>query len=390
MASSTCRPWIARGIARVTLQVVALITLATVVQPRVGSAGINLTGNWYVTSDDFRPPDTWFFDQSGSSLMGTGGTGSIDSATGAFTMTFQAPPAICAALTEASTDAAGKTFVGTATLHLPGPCNTCACSVSTVLQLRGSRSPCGNGVVDAGEQCDDGNLGRLGDCCALGCTLRLDGESCSDGLFCNGQETTCLGGVCQRGTSPCPFQCDETTDTCVRGCGSAPASCRTAQRSRLAVKNESDDAKDTLGWKWTQGESTSQVDFADPTSGTDYALCIFAGVPPRLIGQAVVPADASKWSIGGSTGFKYKDAAATAGGITRISLKGSTVNKSKLQVTGKGSGLPDLPLPVIAPPPQPAVIVQLVNETTEVCWGASFSSSQLLKNETDQLKARNP
>jgi hypothetical protein len=176
----------------------------------------------------------------------------------------------------------------------------------------------------------------------------------------------------------------------VRGCGSAPAACRSAQRSRLAVKNESDDTKDTLGWKWTQGESTSQAEFADPTSGTDYALCIFAGVPPSLIGKAVVPADASKWSISGSTGFKYKDAAATAGGIIRIALKGSAVNKSKLQVTGKGSGLPDLPLPLIAPPRTPPVIVQLVNETTGVCWGASYSSSQLLRNETEQLKARIP
>jgi hypothetical protein len=31
------------------------------------------------------------------------------------------------------------------------------------------------------------------------------------------------------------------------------------KRSRLVVKNESDDGKDRLAWKWTQGESTSQT-----------------------------------------------------------------------------------------------------------------------------------
>jgi hypothetical protein len=133
------------------------------------------------------------------------------------------------------------------------------------------------------------------------------------------------------------------------------------------------------------GESTSQAEFADPTNATDYALCIFSGHPPTLIGQGVVSADGSKWSIAGSTGFTYKDPAATAAGITKISLKGSTVNKSKLQVAGKGSALPDLPLPVTAP-----VTVQLVNETTEICWGASYAASELLKNQTDQLKAKSP
>jgi hypothetical protein len=40
--------------------------------------------------------------------------------------------------------------------------------------------------------------------------------------------------------------------------------------------------------------------------------------------------------------------------------------------------------------PHPPVTVQLVNEITELCWGASYPASQLLKNETDQLKARSP
>jgi cysteine-rich repeat protein len=374
----------------VTLQVVALITLATVVQPRVGSAAVDLNGDWYSTADPFSPATLVHVTQTGSTLqVGLAGMGTIDSATGAFMLTFQgSPPQQCGAQFQGQADPAGNTFLGTGSIFFTPPdCHSifCACSGSTPAELRGSRSPCGNGVIDAGEECDDGNLGRAGDCCALGCTLRPDGASCSDGLFCNGQETTCQGGVCQLGAPPCPFQCDESTDTCVSGCPAVPLSCRTAQRSRLVVKHANDPGKDALSWKWTQGESTSQAEFADPTSGTDYALCVFSGLPPTLLGQAGVPADGTKWSITGSTGFKYKDAAGTAAGITKISLKGSTVNKSKMQVTGKGSALPDLPLPVTAP-----VTVQLVNLTTQLCWGASYPTSQLLKNEADQLKARIP
>jgi hypothetical protein len=54
-----------------------------------------------------------------------------------------------------------------------------------------------------------------------------------------------------------------------------------------------------------------------------------------------------------------------------------------MRVRGKGAALPVLPLPVTAP-----LTVQLVNADNELCWGSSFSDSQLLENETGQLKAR--
>jgi hypothetical protein len=52
---------------------------------------------------------------------------------------------------------------------------------------------------------------------------------------------------------------------------------------------------------------------------------------------------------------------------------------------GKGAGLPFIPLPVPAP-----VTVQLFNATTGLCWGATFQGSQVLKNDTGQLKAKAP
>ena len=57
---------------------------------------------------------------------------------------------------------------------------------------------CGNGVVDPGEQCDDGNVAD-GDCCSATCQLDAAGTECSDGDACTLGDTCnatggCLGG----------------------------------------------------------------------------------------------------------------------------------------------------------------------------------------------------
>jgi cysteine-rich repeat protein len=63
---------------------------------------------------------------------------------------------------------------------------------------------CGNGIVTAGEQCDDGNH-VAGDCCSPACTLEAKGASCADdGNECTSD--TCDGaGTCQHvpNTAPC-------------------------------------------------------------------------------------------------------------------------------------------------------------------------------------------
>jgi hypothetical protein len=174
--------------------------------------------------------------------------------------------------------------------------------------------------------------------------VRPDGSDCSDGFFCNGQETTCQSGVCQRGAPPCPLRCDEVDDTCLSGCPYTPGICRAADTSRLLVKNDANDGKHKLVWKWTQGAATSQTEFADPTSATDYALCIYDDTG-RGLATIVIPADATKWRTVNTSGFKYKDPAATAAGITKVLLAGSTQDKSKVQVAGKGPALPYVPMP---------------------------------------------
>jgi len=58
---------------------------------------------------------------------------------------------------------------------------------------------CGDGVVGAGEQCDDGaRNGATDGCCGRDCRARTNGEFCSDGSACTYDEA-CTSGVCGGG-----------------------------------------------------------------------------------------------------------------------------------------------------------------------------------------------
>ncbi len=71
---------------------------------------------------------------------------------------------------------------------------------------------CGNGRVDAGEQCDDGNA-TSGDCCAPDCT--------AEDLGSQGACDTGRPGVCQAGT----MQCVSGRLMCLQTTGAAPEVC---------------------------------------------------------------------------------------------------------------------------------------------------------------------
>jgi cysteine-rich repeat protein len=108
--------------------------------------------------------------------------------------------------------------------------------------------PCGNGIVDPGEQCDDGNTVD-GDCCSSTCQFEAAGapcaadtnlctndvcngagacthpnntDPCDDGLFCTVNDA-CSGGSCTGTPRNCSSAgdqcnasvCDEASDACV-------------------------------------------------------------------------------------------------------------------------------------------------------------------------------
>lgn len=84
---------------------------------------------------------------------------------------------------------------------------------------------CGNGVVESGEECDDGN-NLSGDCCSPTCTIDSNGTPCSDGVFCNGSDS-CSSGVCSvHAGNPCPGP--DGDGNCSESCDEGNASCTAA------------------------------------------------------------------------------------------------------------------------------------------------------------------
>ena len=208
-------------------------------------------------------------------------------------------------------------------------------------------APCGDGNSDPGEQCDDGNSDN-GDCCSSTCQYEANGTPCADNTVCNGAEVCHGAGTCQAGTA---LNCSDldpcTQDSCdpVDGCesvGGPRGGCLTAQKSLLLLKQKGG-SKDKLVWKWIKGAQLEQSNLADPTLGTGYALCVYAGTANGLIAGASLP-PGTGWSPVGSSGYKFKGT--SPNGLTKAILKGGAAGKSKALAKGKGASLPDPTLPL--------------------------------------------
>jgi hypothetical protein len=249
----------------------------------------------------------------------------------------------------------------------------------------GTECRAASGECDVAEQCD----GVSASCPANG--FVSDGTSCTDdGLFCSGDET-CQGGSCVSGGDPCTVgSCNESSDQClVAGCQTGPlAGCRQAIKSIFLVKDNGTDSKDQLIFKWIKGDQTDKVDFGDPTTTTDYNLCIYSNTTEDLVGGAQVAPSALLWSEN-TKGYKYKDSGGTQSGIQKIIVKAGAQGKAKTLVKGKGTNLPDLPpaanssLDLDLP-----VRVQLVNSDSGVCFEGTFDTGDIRKNEPGKFKGK--
>jgi cysteine-rich repeat protein len=184
-------------------------------------ADIDASGQWFLQSSSFPvAPTVETWTQVGTTLTTDNGwTGTIDPASGDFSMTVPAGP--CGNSSRAGTVAADAlSLMGVETV-VTGP----MCHPFSYL-ITGSRYECGNGTVDPAEQCDDDNNAN-GDGCDPFCKF----ENCS----------TCDDG------NPC------TIDTCdgAMTCGAQLAdvrSCRSAGKSKLVVKTSATGSSDKLTW----------------------------------------------------------------------------------------------------------------------------------------------
>jgi hypothetical protein len=144
-----------------------------------------------------------------------------------------------------------------------------------------------------------------------------------------------------------------------------------------------------LHWNWTHGPTTSTADFGDPTTDTDYALCLYdeAAGAWSLALEAAAPAAGTCsgkpcW-VAEKTGFKYASEDGAPQGLVALTLDaGTEVGKGRIGAKGLP---PHLLLPALPLHEDPTVTVQLRNSAGG-CWGADFSTAT--KNDPAQFRAK--
>jgi cysteine-rich repeat protein len=225
---------------------------------------------------------------------------------------------------------------------------------------------CGDGDLDGGEECDDGNLAD-GDCCSAACQLEATLGSCDDSDPCT--QDSCGTAGCLNDAAPAPV-CDED-----------------AGKASLLL----DAAKHKASFAWQKG-TVAFADLGTPTDAADYALCLYSydGALARLD----VPAGGTCsgrdcWRQTGKpatpTGFVYKDRLAASDGVRSLALKAHDAGRAKLSLAARGGAVPALDLGTagLAAP----VTAQLVHEGG-ACWGASFEAADTKKSDASVFKAQ--
>ena len=236
---------------------------------------------------------------------------------------------------------------------------------------------CGNGVLNPGEVCDDGNT-QDGDCCSSTCL-----NAAPNGVAC-AAPADCLVGTCNAGQCAGSLSCDPCL-ACVPGggCQVPPAALcdgMLAGDSWVALKrNATDASRDALGWSLQSGSPIALLDFGNPQAVTNMHLCLY---DQRGL-QLSLTAPASGLCGGGpcwtptALGYKYVDPELTPDGLGRILLQAGDSYRARMYARGKGPnlGLPDLTL-------QSPVTVRLKRSGGPACWEATYptaASSTALK-----------
>ena len=169
-------------------------------------------------------------------------------------------------------------------------------------------------------------------------------------------------------------------------CPSAPAAdCRAAGGSSFTLVSHADPNKNKLKWSWTKGAALGDVELGDPTTDTNYLLCVYAD--GSLLFQTTVAAG-SLWQAAGKatppTKFQYKDKLGASDGVTVASVAAGADGKAKALLKGAGGHLPAFALPLAATD----VSVQLYSsDLPRHCLGASYTGPPK-KNDGKTFKTK--
>ena len=279
-------------------------------------------------------------------------------------------------------------------LELLGPPEIAAISVASVTP----RTPvCGDGFLEGIEECDDGGVAD-GDCCSSSCLLDPPDTPCPDASVCTSQETCDGAGVCVIGSV---LACDDgvlcSYDFCdpIEGCLSeVRPTLRDAcndfdRRSNFRIHDRSGDSRDMLKIRLKSHTTRfSANDLGDPTTTTDYALCIFDSLAdvPVLVDQIDVPAG-PPW-LGGNGVFSYTDKSGSAGGVQQIRLKELPQDTLlRLKALGQNLSLPGPATSASYFDQEPSVTIQFQNSVGG-CWSAEYRKSDTKRSTRTRFKAR--
>jgi cysteine-rich repeat protein len=197
---------------------------------------------------------------------------------------------------------------------------------------------CGDGALDRGEECDDGNP--------------TGGDGCS--------------ATCHLDCPPVPaVGCRQPTEP-------GKASVQLMDRGPGRKK---------LQWRWTKGAVTPKSAFGQPTASVAYRLCIYDN--SGEVFTAGIPAGGG-WKER-PWGFSFQSRVGAPDGILAVTLReGLVPGKASVAVRGGGAFLSLSGLATLASP----VTVQLTNTlATPECWEAVYSTP-FQRQDSTQLKDR--
>jgi cysteine-rich repeat protein len=164
-------------------------------------------------------------------------------------------------------------------------------------------------------------------------------------------------------------------------CGENPrVDCRGGKSSTLFMRKGDEDRQDRLVWRWTDNGPVNPPGFGDPTSATNYALCVYDA--SRRVSAVELYGTQAKWAAIPGRGYKYRAHKDPPGGIRSISLKSGGTRGVSLTVNGRGENLPDMTLG-LAPPVQ----VQLISSEGG-CWESLFAEADIIASDLTVFRAK--
>ena len=156
------------------------------------------------------------------------------------------------------------------------------------------------------------------------------------------------------------------------------------QRSKLSmVDHPRKPSRDKLKWNFKKGSETTPPELGDPTTDTDYELCVYVAYDDLcfLVMHPDAPAGPG-WSRR-RNGYTYKPGKNHPDGLRKLRVRSGPDRKARAKVKSKGD-LFDFPL--LPLPPGTPVLTQLYN-SNGTCWSNEFGAEPR-KNTSKRFRDR--